>query len=540
MIKKLINRLLGKPGPQQRPAKRRGQRAGTPRIVTHDEHQIDQSLISRNAIKVTSTLQQAGYQAFIVGGAVRDLLLGIKPKDFDVATNATPDQVQALFRRSRIIGRRFQIVHVTFYGGREQEIIEVSTFRALVDAVASETLPEGRRLKRAELDSKTHAIDASGRVLRDNVWGSQAEDAERRDFTINAMYYDPAEQTVYDYHHGMEDIRARTLRMIGDPVTRYREDPIRMLRVVRFAAKTGFGIDEDTRQPIADLASLIHNVPSARLFDEMLKLLMSGHAWASLQELRKAGLHRGLLPLLDVAIEQPMGQRFVQLALDNTDQRVQVGKPVSPGFLFAALLWHHVLQRWTALREQGEHAIAALNTAMDDVLERQTGQLAIQRRFVTDMRDIWGMQPRFEKRVGRMPFRLIESPRFRAGFDFLQLRSDSGEQPAELARWWQDFQNADGEGREALIDAVRPPRGGRQGGGGSGGADGGEPSTDWDSGAGGESGGESGGPARKKRRRRSPRKSDKVSSRSDMDASQDSGSGEDRNAGKVRVQPEES
>ena len=205
------------------------------------------------------------------------------------------------------------------------------------DAVQVWTLPEGRRLKRAELDSKTHAIDASGRVLRDNVWGSQAEDAERRDFTINAMYYDPAAQTVHDYHHGMEDIRARLLRMIGDPATRYREDPVRMLRVVRFAAKTGFDIDEATRHPVAGLAELIHNVPSARLFDEMLKLLMSGHAWASLQELRKAGLHKGLLPLLDVALEQPMGQRFVQLALDNTDRRVQAGKPVSPGFLFAAL-----------------------------------------------------------------------------------------------------------------------------------------------------------------------------------------------------------
>ncbi|PVY81691.1 poly(A) polymerase [Cupriavidus alkaliphilus] len=493
MIKKLITRLLGKPGPKQR----RTGRAHTPRIVNVDEHRIDPTLLSRNAVKVTSTLQQAGYQAYIVGGAVRDLLLGIKPKDFDVATNATPEQVQSLFRRSRIIGRRFQIVHVTFYGGREQEIIEVSTFRALVDAIASETLPEGRRLKRAELDTKTHAIDASGRVLRDNVWGSQAEDAERRDFTINAMYYDPAAQTVHDYHHGMEDIRARLLRMIGDPATRYREDPVRMLRVVRFAAKTGFDIDEATRLPIAGLAELIHNVPSARLFDEMLKLLMSGHAWASLQELRKAGLHKGLLPLLDVALEQPMGQRFVQLALDNTDRRVQAGKPVSPGFLFAALLWHHVLQRWNKLRDDGEHAIAALNTAMDTVLEKQTGQLAIQRRFVTDMRDIWGMQPRFEKRVGRMPFRLLESPRFRAGYDFLVLRCQSGELPEELAGWWNDFQNAEPHEREALIDAVRSARG--QGGAQAQGAEG-------------------EGPARKKRRRRGPRKSDKVSSRSDSDA----------------------
>ncbi|MDT6960505.1 polynucleotide adenylyltransferase PcnB [Cupriavidus sp. SZY C1] len=539
MIKKLITRLLGKPGPKQR----RTGRAHMPNIVGVDEHRIDPSLISRNAVKVTSTLQQAGYQAFIVGGAVRDLLLGIKPKDFDVATNATPEQVQALFRRSRIIGRRFQIVHVTFYGGREQEIIEVSTFRALVDAVASETLPEGRRLKRAELDSKTHAIDASGRVLRDNVWGSQAEDAERRDFTINAMYYDPAAQTVHDYHHGMEDIRAKTLRMIGDPVTRYREDPVRMLRVVRFAAKTGFGIDEATRLPIGELAPLIHNVPSARLFDEMLKLLMSGHAWASLQELRKAGLHKGLLPLLDVAIEQPMGQRFVQLALDNTDRRVQAGKPVSPGFLFASLLWHHVLQRWTKLREGGEHPIAALNTAMDMVLEKQTGQLAIQRRFVTDMRDIWGMQPRFEKRVGRMPYRLLESPRFRAGYDFLQLRCQAGEQPAELGQWWTDFQNAHPEERETLIDAVRPARG-KSGKGGARGGDAAHEGAEGGADAGDDGGAEFAGgpegdaPARKRRRRRGPRKSDKVSSRSEADAADRTDGGQSEPDPR-RAQPEE-
>jgi poly(A) polymerase len=539
VIKKLITRLLGKPGPKQR----RTGRAHTPRVVGVDEHRIDPALISRNAVKVTSTLQQAGYQAYIVGGAVRDLLLGIKPKDFDVATNATPEQVQALFRRSRIIGRRFQIVHVTFYGGREQEIIEVSTFRALVDAVASETLPEGRRLKRAELDSKTHAIDASGRVLRDNVWGSQAEDAERRDFTINAMYYDPAAQTVHDYHHGMEDIRARTLRMIGDPVTRYREDPVRMLRVVRFAAKTGFGIDEETRAPIAELAPLIHNVPSARLFDEMLKLLMSGHAWASLQELRKAGLHKGLLPLLDVAIEQPMGQRFVQLALDNTDRRVQAGKPVSPGFLFASLLWHHVLQRWTKLREEGEHPIAALNTAMDMVLEKQTGQLAIQRRFVTDMRDIWGMQPRFEKRVGRMPYRLLESPRFRAGYDFLQLRCEAGEQPAEVGKWWTDFQNAHPDEREALLESARPARGrsGKGARGSSGDSQAGGQDVDQDAGTEGAEDGtgpEGDAPARKRRRRRGPRKSDKVSSRSEAQST-DGADGGQPEPEKRRAQPEE-
>jgi len=288
-------------------------------------------------------------------------------------------------------------------------------------------------------------------------------------------------------------------------------------------------------------------VPSARLFDEMLKLLMSGHAWASLQELRKAGLHKGLLPLLDVAIEQPMGQRFVQLALDNTDLRVQAGKPVSPGFLFASLLWHHVLQRWTRLRDEGEHPIAALNTAMDMVLEKQTGQLAIQRRFVTDMRDIWGMQPRFEKRVGRMPYRLLESPRFRAGYDFLQLRCEAGEQPAEVGQWWTDFQNAHPDEREALIEAARPARGNARGKSAKGSRGGPGESHDGDQDAGhdgGAEGAEDGtghdgdAPARKRRRRRGPRKSDKVSSRSEAQST-DGADGGQPEPGPRRAQPEE-
>jgi len=274
-----------------------------PVIIPHDVHGIDPTLISRNAIRVTEGLQQAGHRAFIVGGAVRDLLLGIKPKDFDVATDATPEQVQKLFRRARIIGRRFQIVHVQF----GQEIIETSTFRALVDPPAADAAPP-RRLKRDELDRRTHAVDASGRVLRDNVWGEQHEDATRRDFTINAMYYDPATETVLDYHNGMADVRARLLRMIGDPATRYREDPVRMLRVVRFAAKLDFEIEDATRAPIAEMADLINNVPAARLFDEMLKLMLSGHALACLKRLRQEGLHHGLLPLLDVVLEQPTGE----------------------------------------------------------------------------------------------------------------------------------------------------------------------------------------------------------------------------------------
>ncbi|CAB3769921.1 polynucleotide adenylyltransferase PcnB [Paraburkholderia humisilvae] len=440
-----------------------------PVIIPSDIHGIDPTLISRNAIRVTEGLQQAGFRAFIVGGAVRDLLLGIAPKDFDVATDATPEQVQRLFRRARIIGRRFQIVHVQF----GQEIIETSTFRALVDpppAEASADSAPPRRLKRDELDRRTHAVDASGRVLRDNVWGEQHEDATRRDFTINAMYYDPATQTVLDYHNGMADVRARLLRMIGDPATRFREDPVRMLRVVRFAAKLDFEIDEATRAPITSLADLVNNVPAARLFDEMLKLLLSGHALACLQRLRKEGLHHGLLPLLDVVLEQPHGERFITLALGRTDARVVAGKPVSPGFLFATLLWHDVQQRWQQYEANGEYPVPALHHAMDDVLEMQTEKLAIHKRFSADMREIWGLQLRLERRTGRSALKLIEHQRFRAGYDFLLLRCESGELDESVAAWWTEFIDGDAAARETLLaqgGKDRTPKKRRRRGGGA-------------------------------------------------------------------------
>lgn len=434
-----------KPAAPAHPVKRD---PNVPVILSSDIHGIDPSLISRNAIRVTDGLQEAGHRAFIVGGAVRDLLLGVAPKDFDVATDATPDQVQKLFRRARIIGRRFQIVHVQF----GQDIIETSTFRALVDVpVDAPPAEPPRRLKRGELDARTHAVDASGRVLRDNVWGEQHEDATRRDFTINAMYYDPATQTVLDYHDGMADIRARLLRMIGDPATRYREDPVRMLRVVRFAAKLGFEIEEATRAPIKELADLMNNVPAARLFDEMLKLLLSGHALACLTRLRQEGLHHGVLPLLDVVLEQPHGEKFVTLALTNTDERVRAGKPVSPGFLFATLLWHDMQTRWQQFTAAGEYPVPALHRAMDDVLDMQTEKLAIHKRFSSDMREIWGLQHRLEKRSGRSALKLLEHQRFRAGYDFLLLRCESGELDASVGQWWTDFIDGDATAREALL-----------------------------------------------------------------------------------------
>jgi len=437
MITKFIKRIL-----RRDPMVKHTQanNTGAPKRIPKKAHRIDPHLLSKNAVKVTHTLQQAGFEAFIVGGAVRDLALGIGPKDFDVATNATPDQVQRLFRKARLIGRRFQIVHVTFFGKGHPEIIEVSTFRAL-------------------LDNAGDHVAESGRILRDNVWGSQGEDAARRDFTINAMYYDPSSETVLDYHGGMADMQKKTLRMIGDPAKRYREDPIRMLRAIRFAAKTGFTLDTATRAPIAKLSNLLQDVPSARLFDEILKLLMSGYSWAAILGLRDAGLHHGLLPLLDHILDSGEGSKdandFVRLALANTDQRIQSGKSVSGGFLFATLLWPDLLKNWKANIAKGASNIAALNSAMEDTIATQSSGMTIQRRFETDMCEIWSMQPRFEKRVGRYPYRLIESPRFRAGYDFMLLRCATGEQNPSIGKWWTDFIAADPALQEALMAAAK-------------------------------------------------------------------------------------
>ena len=420
MIKKFIRRILG--------AASKAGKGQTPVVLGPAQHGIDPANVTANAVRVTHTLQQAGFKAFIVGGAVRDLLLGLKPKDFDVATNATPEQVKRLFRRAFIIGRRFQIVHVMF----GQDLIEVTTFRGSATDGAHK--------------------DEHGRVLRDNTFGSQQEDAVRRDFTINAMYYDPADQTVLDYHGGMQDMRNKTLRIIGIAEARFREDPVRLLRVVRFAAKLKFKIDPATREPMSVMAPLINNVPIARVFDEMMKLLMSGHALACLRQLRHEGLHHGLLPLLDVVLEQPLGEKFVTLALGNTDERIRQAKPVSPGFLFASLLWHQVLEKWQAYQAAGESPIAALHLAADEVLDDQVDKLALQRRIASDMRDIWAMQPRFERRVGKSPYKLLEHPRLRAGYDFMLLRCASGEIDEELGSWWTDFMDADGSGREALLN----------------------------------------------------------------------------------------
>jgi poly(A) polymerase len=493
MIKKFIDKILGKRSTLEKPPKPAASKTKTHKTKTTGRveidkatHGIDRSLVDERAIKVVDTLVEAGFEAYIVGGAVRDLLLGLRPKDFDVATNATPEQVKEQFRRAFIIGKRFRIVHVVFGRGRQDrglsEVIEVSTFRALLDADKAEQVGGNERTSRHELAGKSSAVDASGRVLRDNVWGSQLDDAARRDFTINAMYYDPLREIVVDYHHGLDDARQSLLRMIGDPVARYREDPVRIIRAVRFAAKLGFEIEPQTRAPIRAMASLLEGVPLSRLFDEMIKLLQTGHAVKSIEELRKQGLHQGVFPVLDGALnvgrdrfhaqtaevaedESEAGRKttieprhqvradFIHLALADTDHRVAEGKPVSPSFTLSCLLWHEVFDLWQALQTRGEHPFPALQEAIESVFDARIGDISGRGRLAGDMREIWMMQPRFKRRTAHAAQTLIKQPRFRASWDFLRLRSQVGEIEPELVTWWEDFSLAteDTERQEALL-----------------------------------------------------------------------------------------
>lgn len=399
-----------------------------PEYLPREKHGIDRRHVSRHAVKVCEVLQQAGFQACVVGGAVRDLIVGLEPKDFDVATNATPAQIRPLFRRARIIGRRFQLVHVVF----GQEVIETSTFRAPA--------------------SNGHETDEHGRILRDNQFGTHEEDAARRDFTLNALYYDPVREEVIDYHRGVADLKKRIVRMIGDPATRYREDPVRMLRAVRFAAKLKASLDPATLAPIKPTAPLIANVPSSRLFDELIKLLTCGHAMACLEHLRELGLHAHLLPFIDTLLNNPEDRRFLELALDRTDARVRTGKSISPGFLFAALLWPLANHQWKEAQKQGVPVVQGLIEAADTIIQQQAANLAIQRRFQADMREIWFMQPRFERTSPKGIWRLIEHPRLRAAVDFLQLRAEAHEVDSVQAQWWMDLANAPTETRAQMID----------------------------------------------------------------------------------------
>jgi len=400
------------------------------RILPLAEHGIKKSRVDRFAIQVIRTLNEAGYHGYIVGGGVRDLLLDMKPKDFDIATDATPEQVRGLFRRSRIIGRRFRLVHVYTRG----ELLEVATFRGPTNAKANKT------------------CENSGRILSDNSYGSMAEDAIRRDFTINALFYDPLAEEIHDFVGGYEDLKQRLLRVIGDPELRYREDPVRVLRAARFTAKLGVKTDAASEKPIREAGKLLANVPPARLFDEVLKLLLSSHAVASFAALQHWGLVHQLFPQLQchsggVVNEGPL----LKQAMANTDERVQQGKPVTPAFLYAALLWEPLKKRASHYQEKGYSSQDALIVAGDEVIARQCKVTAIPRRFSAVTRGIWSMQPRFAKTQGARAWRLLNERKFRAAYDFLILRSLEDESLVALVKWWTDIQELSQEEQEKLI-----------------------------------------------------------------------------------------
>ena len=399
------------------------------RVIECSEHGIQSRHVSPNACKVIERLQQAGHAAYIVGGSIRDLLLDHRPKDFDVATSATPEQVRELIRNARLIGRRFRLAHVRF--GRE--IIEVATFRGSGDD-----------------DSEHREVD-QGRLVRDNVYGTEPEDAERRDFTINALMYDPATETIRDHVGGYEDVLARRLRLIGDPVTRYREDPVRLLRAVRFMVKLDLTMEPATAGPMVSMAPLLRDIPPARLFDEILKLFLSGCAWPTYQALVRQALWVELFPdLFDDPANPPA---LVEQALKNTDQRVAEGLPVTPGFLFAAFLWPRVKARADQLVNEGMAPVEALAEAGEDAIVAQAQRVAIHRRFSTMSKEIWCMQPRFEKRRGKRALRLINERRFRAAYDFLLLRVLEEPELEELAEWWTRIQAVDNEDKVKMVHA---------------------------------------------------------------------------------------
>jgi poly(A) polymerase len=407
------------------------------RIIPRDQHTISRKDISPNALRVLYRLRDAGFTGYLVGGAVRDLLVGGHPKDFDVATDATPEQVKQLFRNCRLIGRRFRLAHVVF--GRE--IIEVATFRANIDDGSGDR----------EMDN--------GRLVRDNVFGSIEDDAVRRDFTANALYYAIEDFSVRDYVGGFEDVQARTLKLIGDPEERYREDPVRMLRAVRLAAKLNFEIEASTAEPIARLAPLLASAAPARLFEEILKLFLSGHAVASFEGLERFGLTQALLPETAAALASNRSgalRRMVLEGLRGTDRRVANDEPVSPAFLFALLLWPAYCRALMGLQAQGVHAEEAQRRAADRVTLHQVTTVALPRRFSLPMQEIWLLQTRFANRQRKRVMRLLSHPRFRAAYDFLVLRLAASNEHADDVAFWREAQTQSGEELSAMLGVAVP------------------------------------------------------------------------------------
>jgi poly(A) polymerase len=486
--------VLNEADPGSRPAAR---------IIPRAEHSISRSAISPNALRVLYRLREAGYEAFLVGGCVRDMLLGISPKDFDIATSALPEEVRRVFRNCRLIGRRFRLAHV-FFG---REIIEVATFRAMSAPELGQEVPEpaadldddlddeliddeldeqevdeslilaeagphqtgfhggppiaerdrSRHAGAGNDDDEDRVTDQHGRILRDNVYGNIDDDVWRRDFTANSLYYNIADFSIWDYTDGVADIAARRLKLIGDPVTRYREDPVRMLRAARFEAKLGFALDGTTGTAIAGLKDLLGSVPPARLFDETLKLFLTGHGARSLEVLQTRGLLAELLPSVAGYLARHPGgavARLLKQGLVNTDQRVQQGKPVTPTFLFALLLYGPIAEIIEKQPQEKWHDIGTIVDAVDRAARAAQGRISIPKRFSLGVREMFAAQPRLEQPRGRRALRMLEQPRFRAGFDLLLLRADMGLAQRDIADWWTRVQEVSQADRDRMADAL--------------------------------------------------------------------------------------
>nr|WP_325981813.1 polynucleotide adenylyltransferase PcnB [Serratia fonticola] len=432
-----------RPAPRKRPPFVAAEGTRSMTVIPRDQHAISRKDISENALKVLYRLNKSGYEAYLVGGGVRDLLLGKKPKDFDITTNATPEQVRKLFRNCRLVGRRFRLAHVMF----GPEIIEVATFR-------------GHHEQSQESDKNSSQQAQNGMLLRDNIFGTIEDDAQRRDFTINSLYYGVADFALRDYVGGLRDLQQGVIRLIGDPETRYREDPVRMLRAVRFAAKLNMTISEETAEPIPRLASLLHEIPPARLFEEALKLLQTGYGYQTYLKLCEYQLFQPLFPLIARNFtpnhDTPM-ERILEQVLKNTDHRLQNDKRVNPAFLFAAMLWYPLLEHAQKLaQESGLAYYDAFALAMNDVLDEECRSLAIPKRITTLVRDIWQLQLRLSRRQGKRAHKLMEHPKFRAAYDLLALRAEVENNPEmlRLAEWWDEFQVATAARQKNMLSTL--------------------------------------------------------------------------------------
>lgn len=429
--------------------------SNTLNVLTRDQHPVSRKFISTNALKVLHRLNSAGFDAYLVGGGVRDILLGITPKDFDIATNATPEQIKHLFRNCRLIGRRFRLAHIVF--GRD--VIEVATFRGHHDSAT----------EKQQQCQKTSKQNEDGMLLRDNIYGSIEDDAERRDFTINALYYSAKDFTVHDFANGISDINDRKIRLIGDPETRYREDPVRMLRAIRFATKLDMKISAETEKPIKTLAPLLANIPPARMFEEFNKLFLSGKALVNFKQLREYQLFAYFFPTVDQALEVnefPYLSTFITTSLANTDTRINSDKRVTPAFIFAALLWYPLQKQILQLKSTATlSAQDAFFAAYHEVMSEQQRSIAIPKRFQAVMKDIWILQEKLERREGKKAFKTLEHIKFRAGYDFLLLRSVIEQDKPELtklAQWWTDFQDSNYDTQQLMVKSLPKPTGAKR------------------------------------------------------------------------------